>query len=416
MRAFVEAFRSKRVALSIPLGFAAGLPFAMRGSTLTAWVTDAGLDIKSIGLFGALGLFFTFKPLWAPLVDRYTIPILGRRRGWMLLAQLGIGCSIAAMGGVDPRKAAFALALMAALTTFLTATHDIACDAYRADMLAPKERASGSAMYTLGYRGAAIVSGAGALVLADNHVSWSVIYVMMGALMIVGVLATVFGPEPEAVAPPRTLRAAVVEPLKEFFSRPGALAAISLIMLYKFGDYMAAEMTTPFLMKSGFSKTEIAGVLKGMGMVATILGAILGAGLVASIGVRRSLLIFGVLQALMNTGYLAIAYLGHSFTLLMTAITADWFCGGLATAAFSAYQLSLCHRRFSATQFALIAAGSTILGRTVGAFSGYIVAGAGWKVYFGLTMVVAIPGLLLVLFGPIERAMAPVDPPQPATT
>jgi MFS transporter, PAT family, beta-lactamase induction signal transducer AmpG len=388
----------------------------MRGSTLTAWTTHVGLDIKTIGLFGGLGLFFTFKPLWAPFIDRYTVPLLGRRRGWMLLAQIGIAVSMAAMGGIDPRKAALALAVMAALTTFLTATHDIATDAYRADMLQPKERAPGSAMYTLGYRGAIIVSGAGALLMADNGVSWPLIYVIMGALMVVGVLATVFGPEPEAVAAPRTMRAAVVEPLKEFWSRPGAMAGLGLLLLYKFGDYMAAEMTTPFLIQKGFTLTQIAGVLKGMGMVATIVGAILGAGVVANLGVRRSLLIFGVLQALMNSGYLAIAILGNKLGLLMVAITADWFCGGLATAAFSAYQLSLCDRRFSATQFALIASASTLLGRSVGMFSGFIVAAWDWKVYFILTMVVAIPGLLLILFGPIERAAVRVEAPKPAAS
>jgi PAT family beta-lactamase induction signal transducer AmpG len=268
-------------------------------------------------------------------------------------------------------------------------------------------------MYTLGYRGAAIVSGAGALVLADQGVSWSLVYLLMGALMIVGVLATIFGPEPVAVAPPRTLRAAVVEPFQEFFSRKGAIAAIGLVMLYKFGDYMAAEMTTPFLMKSGFSKTEIAGVLKGIGMVATIAGAVVGAGLVASLGVRRSMLAFGVLQALMNTGYLAIAIVGNKFALLVTAITADWFCGGVAQSAMTAYVMSLCNRRFSATQYALFASASTLLGRSVGAFSGFIVAAAGWKIYFGLTMVVAIPGLLLLLFGPVERAVVPVEAPKP---
>ena len=412
--AFIAAFRSKRVALSIPLGFAAGLPFNMRGTTLSAWITDAGLDIKTIGMFSWVGLFFTFKPLWAPLIDRYSLPFLGRRRGWMLVCQIALGLSIAAMGTLDPRNAVLALAAVAALTTFLTATHDIACDAYRADMLGPQERASGSAMYTLGYRGATIIAGAGALLLSEHHVSWSAIYVAMGSLMAVGVLATWFGPEPAVVVPPRTLTAAVVEPLKDFFARPGAIAAISFIMLYKFGDYMAADITTTFLLKTGFSKTQIAGALKIMGMVATIVGTILGGGLVPLLGVRRALLVFGVLQALMNAGYLALALVGHNAFLLYAAVGADWFCGGLATAAFAAYQLSLCSKRFSATQFAIIASASTLLGRTLGGFNGYLIDAVGWPTFFVITMLVAIPGLLLVLFGPLERAVAAAEPTAPA--
>jgi PAT family beta-lactamase induction signal transducer AmpG len=413
--AFTAAFRSKRVALSIPLGFAAGLPFSMRGSTLSAWITDAGLDIKTIGMFTWVGLFFTLKPLWAPLIDRYTIPILGRRRGWMLVTQVMLIFSIAAMGLVNPAQAALALALLAALTTFLTATHDIATDAYRADMLQPNERASSGAMYTLGYRVATIVAGAGALVMSD-YMPWSTVYSLMAVLMIVGILATWFGPEPTAVAAPRTIRAAVVDPLRDFVTRPGALAALAFVMLYKFGDYMAADITTTFLLKTGYSKLEIASVLKVMGMIATIVGAILGAGVVGMIGVYRGLLAFGILQTLMNVGYLLIAIYGKNTVLLTVAITADWFCGGMAQAALAAYQISLCSKRFSATQFALIASATTVLGRTVGGLNGYIIEPLGWAVFFVITMVVAVPGLLLIVFGRIDRAVAPPLPTAPAAT
>jgi MFS transporter, PAT family, beta-lactamase induction signal transducer AmpG len=412
MSAFIEAFRSKRVGISIPLGFAAGLAFSMRGSTLSAWVTDAGLDIKTIAMFAWVGLFFTLKPLWAPFIDRYTIPILGRRRGWMLVTQIALGFAIAGMGLLDPKQAVLGLAALALFTSFLTASHDIATDAYRADLLAPNERASGSAMYVMGYRIAVLLAGAGALVLSD-YISWSVVYFVMGALMIVGVFATWFGPEPERVAAPRTIREAVVEPLRDFFSRRGAIAALAFILLYKFGDYMAADINITFLMKIGFSKAEIAGVLKVMGMIATIVGTILGAGLVPMLGVRRALLLFGILQALMNAGYFALAIYGPNHILLVTAITADWFCGGLATAAFSAYQLSLCSKRFSATQYALIASASTLLGRSIAGLNGFIVDGVGWSGFFATTMIVAIPGLLLVLFGRLERAVADQVPAPP---
>jgi MFS transporter, PAT family, beta-lactamase induction signal transducer AmpG len=409
MGAFVEAFRSKRVALCIALGFAAGLPFSMRGTTLSAWMTNAGVDLKTIGIFTWIGLFFTLKPLWAPLLDRYSVPLLGRRRGWMLLSQFGLMISIAAMGAIDPRLAPAALAGLVAVTTFLTASQDIASDAYRADMLRTNERASGSAMYTLGYRVATIVAGAGALVLSDI-IPWSTVYPVMASLMIVGLIATWRGPEPEAVPAPRTIRDAVVIPLVDLFSRPGALAAIAFIMFYKFGDYMAADIITPFLIKTGFSNTEIAGVLKVMGMIATIVGVVLGGGLVPILGLRRALLLFGVMQAVTNAGYLALAIYGKSHALLVVAITVDWFCNGAGQAAFSAYLLSLCSKRFSATQYALFASASTVLGRLVGGVSGYIITGAGWPTYFIITMVVAVPGLLLILFGGLERAIPATEP------
>jgi PAT family beta-lactamase induction signal transducer AmpG len=414
MSAFVDAFRSKRVALCIALGFAAGLPFNMRGTTLAAWMTNAGVNLKTIGLYTLIGLFFTLKPLWAPLLDRYSLPLLGRRRGWMLLAQFLLMITIAGMGAIDPRLAPVALAGLVAVVTFLTASHDIVNDAYRADMLRANERASGSAMYTLGYRVAIIVSGAGALILAD-HLPWSTVYPLMASLVIIGMVATWRGPEPETVGTPRNIRDAVVKPLVDLFSRRGAVAALAFIMFYKFGDYVAADMITPFLLKRGFTLSEVGAVVKGVGMVANIVGVLLGAAVTTALGVRRALLLFGVLQAVMNIGYLALSIYGKSTSLLVGAIAADWFCGGAAQAAFSAYHLSLCSKKFSATQYALYASAATVLGRLVGGGTGYIVEAIGWPAFFVSTMLVAIPGLLLLLFGGLERPMVKTEePPKPA--
>ena len=409
MSAFVEAFRSKRVAIFIAFGFAAGLPLQMRGPTLGAWLKSSDIDIKTITLFTAAGLFYTFKFLWAPLLDRYRLPWLGRRRGWMLIMQLGLIFSIGAMGTLDPKLALASLAALAALATFCSATQDIAIDAYKVDLLRSNERASGSATYTMGYRLATIIAGGLALVLSD-HMSWSNIYLIMASLMVVGLIASWLGPEPETVAAPRTLAEAVVVPLKELLSRPGAGVALAFIMLYKFGDYLAADITTVFLLDRGFSRTEIGYVLKWFGMVATILGVLLGGGLVPKLGLRRSLLIFGILQALMNTGYLALSLMGKSHALLIGAVAADWFIGGISTAAFAAYQMSITSKRFSATQFALIASASTVLGRTTGIWSGHIITSVGWPTFFVLTMVVAIPGLLLVGFARLDRATPAPDP------
>jgi PAT family beta-lactamase induction signal transducer AmpG len=409
MAAFTDAFRSKRVAVCIPLGFACGLPFSMRGNNLAAWMTRIGIDLQTVTAFTAFGLLFTLKPLWAPLIDRYPLPFLGRRRGWMLVMQLGLFLSIAAMGATDPRRGLVALAVLTAVTTFLTATQDIATDAYRVDLLPPRERASGSATFSMGYRIATLVSGYLALVMSD-HLPWSTIYVVVASLMVVGLAGTLIAPEPEAIQGPRTIRAAIVDPLAEFFSRRGAVAAIAFIMLYKCGDYMAADVITPFLIKSGFTGTEIGNTQKLVGMIAFIVGVMVGAGLSTTLGIRRSLLLFGVAQASTNVGYLALAIVGKNMPLLVGAISVDWFCAGLAQAAFSAYQLSICSKRFSATQFALIASASTVVGRVVGVWNGAIIKTIGWPSFFVVTMVVAIPGLLLILFGALERAVPPAEP------
>ena len=413
MSAFVDAFRSKRVALCIAIGFASGLPLYMRGSTLNVWMRNVGVDLKAITLFTLIGFIYTFKFLWAPVIDRYRPPWLGRRRGWMFVLQLGLIAGIIALGAVGASKVGMAIVVLAAVVTFLSATHDIAADAYRVDMLRPNERASGSALYTLGYRGAALTAGALALVLSD-HLPWPVVYWIMAGAMLVGFIPSLFGPEPEAAPSPRTLQAAVVEPLKDFFSRRGAIAAIAFVMLYKVGDYISTEVATLFLVDMKFTNTQIGTVNKTVSMVATIVGVMLGGGLVPKLGVRRSLFIFGVLQALTNSGYLILALAGRpSMMLLGVAVGIDWFCNGMAAAAFAAYQLSLCNRKYSATQFAIIASSSTVLGRLFTGFSGFIIENTGWAEFFVYTMIVAIPGVVLAAVGPIDRAAVPIGPAPP---
>ena len=409
MSVFLDAFRSKRVALCIAIGFASGLPLYMRGSTLTTWMRNVGVDLKSITLFTLIGLIYTFKFVWAPLIDRYSPPWLGRRRGWMFILQLLLIAGIASLGLVGAGQVGMAIVMLAALVTFLSATQDIALDAYRVDMLRPNERASGSALNTLGYRMAALAGGSLALILSD-HLSWPTVYLIMAGAMAIGFIPSLLGPEPQAVPAPRTLQAAVVEPWKDFFQRPGALIAIAFVMLYKVGDYISTEVTTLMLVDLKFTNTEIGALNKTVSMVASIVGVLLGGGLVPKLGVRRSLIIFGVLQALTNSGYLVLALVGKNMTLLGVALGIDWFCGGLGAAAFAAYHISLCNKRFSATQFAIIASATTVLGRLFTGASGFIIESAGWAQFFVYTMIVAIPGVLLAAFGPIERAAVPVAP------
>jgi PAT family beta-lactamase induction signal transducer AmpG len=401
--AFLDAFRSKRVWLLIALGFASGLPLLLSGQALSAWATNRGLSIKTIGLFSLVSLPYSFKFLWAPLIDRYRVPFLGRRRGWMVLFQLAIAAAIFAMSGFDPKDAPLTLAALALFLAFFSASLDIATDAYRVDILPPPERASGTATFIFGYRVALLVVGAAAFVLSD-HMPWPSVYQIMAVLLVtVGVAATWLAPEPEAVQPPSNLREAVVEPFREFFSRRGAILALSFVILYKFGDYLADNMLIPFLIKTGFSNTEIGALRKFVGFAGMSAGVMLGGGMSAKLGVRRALLTFGVLQAATNSGYLALAVYGKSYPLLVAAIGIDNFCAGLGAAAQGAYLISICHKSFSATQFALLSSASTIAGRLVSAASGYMVAAWGWVGFFAFTMVVAIPALMLLSRVPTER-------------
>jgi len=396
MGAFLNAFRSKRVGLLIALGFASGLPLALTRTTLSAWMTNAGVDLKTIGLFSLVSLPYSLKVVWAPLLDRFSLPLLGRRRGWMVLAQLGLLVGIGVMSKLDPQHAPLAIAAMAVLVAFFSSSQDVAADAYRTDVLPPAERASGTSTWIMGYRVAMLASGAGALVLSD-HMPWSRVYMIMALLMGVGIVATWLAPEPEVVRPPRTITDAVVKPFEDFFRRKGAAVALIFVMLYRVGDTIAGGMVMPFLIKLGFSNSEIGYWNKGVGFGATIAGVVLGGGLVAKFGVRRCLLSFGLFAALANTGYLALALHGRSVPLLALAIGIDNVFGGTVDAAFAAFIMSLCNKSFSATQFALLSSASTIIGRLFSAGSGWLATSLGWPLFFALTIAAVLPSLVLLL-------------------
>jgi MFS transporter, PAT family, beta-lactamase induction signal transducer AmpG len=396
MGAFLNAFASKRVGMLIALGFASGLPLALTRTTLSAWMTNAGVNLKTIGLFSLVTLPYSFKFVWAPLLDRFSFPLWGRRRGWMALAQLGLLVGVGVMSTINPQHAPLAIAGMAVLVAFFSASQDVAADAYRTDVLPLAERASGTSTWIMGYRIAMLVSGAGALVLSD-HMPWSRVYLIMALLMGIGIVATWLAPEPETVRPPRTIADAVVKPFVDFFTRKGAALALIFVMLYRMGDTIAGGMVMPFLIKRGFSNSEIGYWNKGVGFAATIVGVMLGGGLVAKFGVRRCLLSFGALAALANTGYLALALHGKSVLLLAVAIGIDNVCGGMVDAAFAAFVMSLCNKSFSATQFALLSSASTIIGRLMSAGSGWLAISVGWPLFFALTIVAVLPSLVLLV-------------------
>jgi len=397
MNAYLEIFRSRRVAVVCLLGFSSGLPLALTGGTLQAWMTVSGVDLATIGIFTLVGIPYTWKFLWAPFMDRYVPPFLGRRRGWIAAMQMLLGACIAVMGALDPATMPWALAALALMVAFISASQDVVFDAYRADVLRPQERGIGAAVSVLGYRLAMLVSGALALILSDQ-IGWQNTYWLMAALMIAAIGVTLFGPEPEVqVTPPKTLAEAAVEPLREFFARHGAWALLLLIVLYKLGDAFAGSLTTAFLIRGvEFTATEVGAINKGLGLAATLVGVVFGGVLMARLGLFRSLLVFGVLQAISNLTFMWLASVGKDYAVMVLAVGFENLAGGMGTAAFVALLMAMCDKRFTASQFALLSALAAVGRVYVGPASGYMVEAIGWTTFFGFTFLMALPGLLLL--------------------
>ncbi len=396
---YAAIFTQRRVAFMLLLGFSSGLPLALTSGTLQAWATVEGLDIKTISFLTLTGSAYTLKFLWAPFMDRFVPPLLGRRRGWMVVTQLLLVISIALMGTQSPKEAILALALIAVVVAFCSASQDIAFDAYRTDLLRKEERGAGAAVSVLGYRLAMLVSGGLALVIADSYIGWQATYWLMAALMLVGVIATWFAPEPEVIVPPpRTLDEAVIGPLKDFFSRDGAILVLVLIVLYKLGDAFAGSLSTAFLIRGvGFSATEVGAINKMLGLIATIIGALVGGALMTRLSLYAALMWFGILQAITNLGFWFLAVTPKAYWSMAAVVGLENLCGGMGTAAFVAFLMTLCKVRYSATQFALLSALAAV-GRTylAGPFSGVMVESFGWANFFIVTVVIALPGLALL--------------------
>jgi PAT family beta-lactamase induction signal transducer AmpG len=403
-----------RVFLLVVLGFSSGLPLALVGHTLSAWMTDAKVDLTTVGMFSAVMLPYSVKFLWAPAVDQVPPPILGRRRGWALLFQLATMACLVWMAGTDPVASPSTLAVAAVCVAAFSASQDIVLDAYRTDVLAPQERAAGSATFITGYRLGMLASGSLALALAD-HMPWSTVYRVMAGFVLIGVVAVVVAPEPQQ--PPRAatttwaarLQHMVVLPLRDFTRREGAAVALVFMLTYKIGDAFAGALTTRFFKEIGFSNTELATLHSGAGMVATIVGGLVAGAVMPKLGVRRGLLAFGALQAVTNVFFALMALTGKSQALLVAGVLLDNFAGGMGTMAFVSFLMGLCDRRFSATQYALFSSVSAFPARALGAFSGAAAAALGWSTFFFATIIVAIPGVLLVLALPSSLTQVPLQ-------
>jgi PAT family beta-lactamase induction signal transducer AmpG len=378
------------------MGFSCGLPLLLTMGVLQAWMKESGVDLTWIGMITLVQIPYTWKFAWAPLVDRYTLPFLGRRRGWLLAAQLALAGSIIGLGFCDPARHPIRMAVTALLVAFFSATQDIVVDAYRREDLSDEELGLGSSLYINGYRVGMWLASGGGLILAD-FISFSSVYWIMAIFMLPGLLTTLMAPEPRiGTETPQTLREAVLDPLKDFFRRRGALWVLAFILLYKIGDTMAAAITMPFYLDIGFSKSQIGAVVKIFGAWATIAGTLLGGLLMLRAGIRRSLWIFGLLQALSTAGFAVLARVGDDLTMLSAVIAFENLSGGMGTAAFVAFMASITNKKFTATQYALLSSMMGVPRVLASAPTGFLAKHLGWESFFIFCTLAAIPGLMLL--------------------
>jgi PAT family beta-lactamase induction signal transducer AmpG len=429
----LKLYLQPRLVIIFFMGFASGLPLALSSATLFFWLAETGVALAAIGLFTLVGIPYNFKFLWAPFVDRVPIPgltaLLGRRRSWMLVIQAGLMISIALLGFSRPESTPLLTAICALAVAFFSASQDIVIDAYRIEILEADEQGAGAAMTQAGYRLGAIAAGAGALFLADQ-IDWSLVYLVMAALVVIGIAAALLAPDPErrdpelaASAPAPGLRSMVVDPFVEFFQRNGigtAIIILAFILLYKLGDAYAGVMAYPFYYEMGFTKSEVATVSKIFGVIATVVGVFVGGLIVKRYGIMPSLLGCGVLQMLSNLMYAAQSLAGHDVQFLYFTIGIENLSGGMGSSAFVAYLSVLCNTRYTGTQFALFTS-FMAFGRTLlSASSGWVVELTGWFDFFVISTIVALPGLVLLLWMirrlPISmQSKSPLDASRPAT-
>ncbi|WP_374380450.1 AmpG family muropeptide MFS transporter [Dongia sp.] len=404
-----EAFSvyfTRRQLIIFVMGFASGMPLLLTLSTLSYWLSTVGVDKTTIGLFTLVGAPYTFKFAWSPVIDQVKLPILGRlgrRKSWLLFIQILLAAAIFAMGQSDPVANAGLTALLAIIVAFFSASQDIVIDAYRIEILGPEEQGAGAGTTQVGYRIGLLLAGAGATALSD-YVGWPTIFAILAAAMLLCAFSTLFVPEPKT-ASVRTHKSyadlindAVIKPFADFIGRKGWVIILLFILFYKYGDAFGGAMANPFYHELGFTGTEIAAVSKLFGIIASLVGGVVGGVIVARFGLFRTLLVGGILQAVTNLLFSYLATKGADIFWLAIAISADNVAGGIASAALVAYLSGLCNIAFTATQYALfssfMAQGRTILS----AGSGWMADHTDWASFWALTTLMAIPGILLLLW------------------
>ena len=395
----INPYLEKKMVITLVMGFVSGVPLLLTITLLQAWLTDAGIAKSTIGLFALVGLPYSLKFLWAPVFDRYIINALGRRRGWLIVSQVALIISIIGLGMTNPSLSAFNVAVLALLVTFFSASQDIIIDAYRRESLLDEEQTLGASAYVLGYRIGALAAGAGGLILAD-YISYQLVYMFMAIIMLIGVSATIIADEPLQEDEPKSLKDAVINPFTEFFNRKGYKSAILIllfVLLYKVGDTMAHSLSTNFYLDIGFTKSQIGTVVKIFGLVATLIGAFLGGLISLRIGLYKSLIIFGLFQAIATLGFSVLAALGNYISLLMIVISLENLAAGMGYTAYLAFIANMTNKEFTATQFALMTALMSIPRTFFSGSSGYLVEMMDWQMYFIFCSLIAIPALIILM-------------------
>jgi PAT family beta-lactamase induction signal transducer AmpG len=419
MRATPSAVpRDRRFLIMLALGFSAGVPLPLSAFVLRQWMSESGISLAAIGLTALIGLSYSLKFLWSPLIDHAAPPLFrswGRRRGWLATIQPLLALAILGLGLTDPAAAPAGTVAVAVLVAFLSASQDIVVDAYRIEILEERQQGLGLAYYVWGYRGALLAANAGALAIA-GLAGWPAAFAYCAALIGIGFLAVWLGPEPASPAPStlgwsERLRAAVVDPFVDFTGRPYWLAILLFIALFKLGEALAGIMTAPFYREIGFSREEVAAVGSVFGLFATLLGALAGGWLVVKIGTARALVLTGCTQMLSNLMYVALAQAGHDMPLFYAQVGIENFTDGLADAAFVTYLSSLTSRAFTATQYALLSSLAAVPLRSLGAGSGSLAQWLGWPDFFLLTTFAALPAMAIMIF--LLRRLPPPSRAEP---
>jgi PAT family beta-lactamase induction signal transducer AmpG len=393
------------------LGFSCGIPLLLTASTLQVWMTELGIDLKTIGGIALVGMPYSLKFVWSPLLDRYPLPFLTRRRGWMLLSQVLLMLSIMALGMSDPKASVGLTIFIATMVSFISATQDIVVDAYRRENLTDEQMPTGLSYYTTGYRVAILLAGAVALWSIDRfHLQWSMAYAGVALFVGLGMFATLIAPESReaALERPKTMREAVVGPFQQFFSQKGVWLILAFIILYKVGDNLSSAMTAPFVIKHGYAKSDYAKLVKGVGLLSTLAGVYVGAWITTRIKINRSLWVFGVLQGIAILALYVLAcdtrvvymapyeVIQGKLLALALAIFAEMFTAGMAVPAFNTFVALLTNKKFTATQYALLTSLVALPRTFISAPSGWLVEQLGWQHYFLFCAVSAIPGLFLL--------------------
>ncbi|WP_413291810.1 AmpG family muropeptide MFS transporter [Bdellovibrio sp. HCB185ZH] len=392
---------SKHMLIVLFLGFASGLPLALTGGTLKTWLAREQVDISTIGYFSWVGLSYSLKFLWSPLLDRYTLFKVGRRRSWMMATQIAIMASLLFLGTLSPLNNLSLMAIMAVLIAFFSATQDIAIDAYRREILSNQELGLGSSLNIYGYRIAMLVSGGLGIGMVGNEfwpISWGQLYFLMAAIMGIGLLTTFFAPEPKLDSPPpKSLYQAAVEPFAEFLRRPGAAYILLFVLLFKLGDALAGALLQPFYVQMGFTNADIGLVAKVFGTASSLVGLFFGGIAIYYIGIYRSLWVFGILQAISTAAFAVLTFTGNALVPFAAVIVFEDISTGMATAAFVAFMAALSNKKYTATQYAILSSVAT-LGRTFfSGFTGDLVKHLGWANFFYACALIAIPGLLMLI-------------------